>query len=87
VLPLTQSLLLSKPAAFKVLKATCEDPKVDVRVDALKSGQEVRLLCSYRGGWTEGTVKRTILVETDDPAQSRIEIPITATVLGQAPKK
>ncbi len=88
VVPVTQLVTVTRRAgAFHVTKASTDDANLDVKVSGPKEGQEYRLLVSYKGGWPAGIVQRRVTIDTDDPRQSRIEIPVIANVVAAGPTR
>ena len=80
-LPVTQVVTLTKESgAFHLRRAQCDDPNVRLKQEILQDGTQYRITVSYMGGWPAGSVRRNIVIETDDAVQPKIEIPIAATV-------
>ena len=52
--------------------------------EASPDHSQVRLTLAYRGGWPPGFARTQVTVETDDPRQPKIEIPVFANVVGAA---
>jgi hypothetical protein len=81
-LPLSQIVTLTRRSApFRILKVEIDDPHLEVQQQTVRPDMEYRLTVIYRGGWTEGSVRRKIIVHTDDAEQPRIEIPLVANVV------
>lgn len=81
-LPLTRVItLMRSEGAFHIRGITSDDPKLTVTSEAVQEGKQYRLTIRYGGGWPAGAVRSKITVETDDPHQARIEIPVTASVI------
>jgi hypothetical protein len=84
-LPLNQFLTVSRrDGSMHIQKIENDDPNLQVTQTTVKDGQQYQLHLTYKGGWPAGIVQRKIVVLTDDPAQPRIEIPVTANVLAAA---
>ncbi len=87
-LPLTQVITLSRHGEpFKVLRIDTGDAALTAKDEAGQDGREHRITVSYGGGWAVGSIKRKLVIETDDARQPRIEVPITANVLDGAAGK
>ncbi len=81
-LPIERVVMLSRgDAGFKVLKYEVDDPNIELRHEEDNEGKQHRIVMRYKGGWTQGTVRRTLTIETDDPQQSRITVSLMANVL------
>jgi len=81
-LPVAQTVtLIRREGAFHPQKVRSEDPNLEVKQETLQDGSQYRLTVIYRGGWPAGTVRSKITVETDDPKQAKIEIPVIASVM------
>lgn len=79
--PVTATATLDhKGKAFKVTSVTSDDPNLEVASEPITQGGQYRLTITYKGGWPTGAVQKKVIVQTDDPRQSRIEIPVTANV-------
>ena len=87
-LPVMQTVTLMKnDGAFHIRKVASDDPKLQIQQETVKDGSQYRLTVTYKGGWPAGAVRGNISVETDDPRQSTIEIPVTANVAAGGPAK
>lgn len=75
-----QISLVKHGSTFDVRNVTCDDPGVRVSYTTIRRGEHYRVHVRYSGGWSPGWVQRRIFVETDDPRQPRIVIPLTARV-------
>lgn len=85
--PVTRLVVLQKRTApFHLRKVSCSDPKLEVEQQAGSDASEYRLVLTYRGGWTAGSIRAVVTVETDDPTRPRIEIPVLATVAMESPQ-
>lgn len=81
-LPIERTVLLSRSdTGFKILKYEVDDPNIEVRHESDSEGKQHRVIMRYKGGWTQGTIRRTLTVETDDPQQPRITVSVMANVL------
>ncbi len=81
-LPVERVVTLSRrDKGFKVTEFEVDDPNVEVRHEATDDGRQHRLILRYKGGWTQGTVRKTLRVKTDDPSQGELTINLTANVL------
>ena len=84
-IPITQTIMLSRSSgSFHITKADCDDANLQIRTETIKDGQIYRIHIAYKGGWAPGSEKHKLTVLTDDPAQPKIDIPITANVLPPA---
>ena len=80
-LPVRQVVTLSRGSgAFRIKSASTGDPRLQVRVSPIRDGAEYRLDLTYLGGWPAGSVNARVTVETDDPLQPTIIVPVTGTV-------
>lgn len=80
--PSTRILFLARrDQPFKITGVRTGDPSLEAMVAPVREGLLYRVTLAYKGGWPAGATKRTLTIETDDPAQPRIEVPITASVL------
>lgn len=83
VMPVNQIVTLSRrEGSFKIQTVQIDDPNIEVRRETLQEGSQYRLMLVYKGGWQPGQVRRKLTVQTDDPRQPMIEIPVMATVVG-----
>jgi hypothetical protein len=81
-LPITQVAILNKhDGAFHIKNIDSGDPHLQVKQDMVQDGTEYRLTVSYTGGWPNGAVQDKITIQTDDPIQPTIEIPVIASVV------
>jgi hypothetical protein len=81
VMPVNQIVTLSRrEGTFKVKSVKTDDPNLEITQEALQNGSQYRLALKYKGGWAAGAVRRKITIETDDPRQQTIEIPVMATI-------
>jgi hypothetical protein len=85
-LPVTQVVTLSKrEGKFRVTKVESSDPNLEVRDETVQEGSQYRLTVTYRGGWPAGAARAKLMIETDDPRQPRLEIPVIANVAAATP--
>lgn len=81
-LPVSQPLmLLKRSGTFHVTKAQTDDPGLKVHTEAVREGSEYRITVTLPERRAAGSLQSKIVVDTDDPAQPRIEIPVTARFL------
>jgi hypothetical protein len=79
-LPLVRNVMIyRKGAPFQITNATSRDPLVEVEA-VPNTGDGYRLVARYRGGAAEGLSKSTLRIETDDPLQPVLEIPLSYRV-------
>lgn len=79
--PLVRMVTLTRTdGEFKVLNARATDPNLRVTVKRLSDGPVYRITLTYTSGWPSGIIQRLLIVETDDPAQKNIMIPILGRV-------
>lgn len=75
------SFIVSGPSkSFKVTKVTTDWPHVTFETYPNSEETEYRVIASYDGKAPKGPVTGTVWVETDDPKQPKIRVPIKATV-------
>jgi hypothetical protein len=73
--PIQRVVLLTKRAGpFQVRKVRGSDPNLEVRPEPAADGSQVRLYLSYRAG--AAAKKGLVFVETDDPEQPVVAIPV-----------
>ncbi len=65
---------------FGIRSVACDDPNVKVSYSTIRTGEYYRVNVRYLGGWPAGWVQRQIVIETDDSAQPRIVVPLTARI-------
>jgi len=81
-LPVERVVVLSRSdKAFEVKRFEVDDPNIEVKHESSADGKQHRIILRYKGGWTQGTVRRTLTIETDDPQQAQIRVNLMATVL------
>lgn len=75
------SLVVSGPSnGFKINKVTSDWPNLTFEVYPNSDGTEYRVMANYDGKGAPGPVKGTVVIETDNPKQPKILVPIKATV-------
>ncbi|MCC6443122.1 MAG: DUF1573 domain-containing protein [Armatimonadetes bacterium] len=81
-LPVTQILtLIKKEGAFHIRQVTSSDANLQTEMETLRDGSQYRISVTYNGGWqADASIRSMVIVETDDPRQPRIEIPVIASV-------
>lgn len=81
-LPVERVVTVSRAdKGFQVKKFEVDDPNVEVRHEASEDGKQHRFILRYKGGWQPGTVRKNLLIETDDPQQSTLRVSLMANVL------
>lgn len=70
-------LLVKREGAFHIKKVECSDPNVEVRHEEVKSGVQVRLIVTPRSA-APLKAASIVRVETDDPYQPTLVIPVVA---------
>lgn len=71
--------LTKRGGTFRIQDVVISDPNLEVRTETVRERSEYRLFVSYRGAEPDnGRLRTSIRIETDDPAQPRIEIPVVA---------
>jgi hypothetical protein len=84
-LPLTTMFTLSRAeGTFHIRKVTSDDPGLQVKEESIQEGRQYRVTVTYKGGWAAGSARHSITVETDDPHQSHLRIPVMGNVAGSA---
>lgn len=80
-LPLTRNLLVkSREGGVKLLSIESTDPHVEVRVTTLRDGAYHLLKLAYQGGGPLGRQQAVLRIQTDQPSQSQLEVPIAYEV-------
>jgi hypothetical protein len=51
------------------------------RASPTADGKQHRFVLRYKGGWQTGTVRKNLLIETDDPQQAELRVSLMANVL------
>lgn len=81
-LPVERVVTVSRgDKGFQVKKFEVDDPNVEVRHEATEDGKQHRFILRYKGGWPAGTVRKNLIIETDDPQQSTLRVSLMANVL------
>jgi len=81
-LPVERVVTLSRSdKGFQVKRFEVDDPNIEVRHEATEDGKQHRFILRYKGGWQTGTVRKNLLIETDDPQQSTLRVSLMANVL------
>jgi hypothetical protein len=81
-LPVTQIVtLMRREGTFHVRSVESSDPRVEARAEVEQEGTQYRLTLTCRGGGAAGVFSAKIRVETDDPRQPRLEIPVVGSVI------
>ncbi|MCS7208446.1 MAG: hypothetical protein NZ874_02640, partial [Fimbriimonadales bacterium] len=81
-LPIERVVTVSRSdKGFQVKKFEVDDPNIEVKHESTADGKQHRFILRYKGGWQAGTVRKNLLIETDDPQQSTLRVSIMATVL------
>jgi hypothetical protein len=84
--PLRQVVTVLKRAGeFRVRKVSTDDPQLTASFEAVKEGSQYRVVLFYAGGAPAGSLRRTVFLETDDPRQPRVAIPVQGIVQGTPP--
>lgn len=79
--PRRASFLVSRPGAgFKILKVGSPSPTLTFEHSAVRDDWEYLVTVQFDGKVPFGTFSTTVLVETDDPKQPRIVVPVRAVV-------
>jgi hypothetical protein len=73
-------LLTKRGGRFAVRGVTCDDPAVRAAVETVADGSQYKVMVSYAGGWKAGRQRATLKINTDDPAQPEILVPVQALV-------
>jgi formylmethanofuran:tetrahydromethanopterin formyltransferase len=81
-LPIERVVTVSRgDKGFQVKKFEIDDPNIEVKHEATPDGKQHRFILRYKGGWQSGTVRKNLIIETDDPQQSTLRVSIMANVL------
>jgi hypothetical protein len=81
-LPIERVVTVSRAdKGFQVKKFEVDDPNIEVRHEATEDGKQHRFILRYKGGWQAGTVRRNLLIETDDSQQPTLRVSLLANVL------
>jgi hypothetical protein len=75
------SFLVTRPGEpFKILKVTSDSEHLTCRIDEAKGEYEYKIHVLYDGKAAKGSYAATITIETDDPDQPKILVPVSAQV-------
>jgi Protein of unknown function (DUF1573) len=81
--PAREEILLTKRGGqFHVKNVKSADPNLKVKCEPIRGGSMYRIVLSYAGGWKPGLVRQTVTVNTTDPRQPVLTIPVAALVEG-----
>jgi hypothetical protein len=81
-LPVERVVTLSRSdKGFQVKRFEVDDPNIEVRHESTADGKQHRFILRYKGGWQTGTVRKNLLIETDDPQQAQLRVSLMANVL------
>jgi hypothetical protein len=70
----------SSPRDVKVLDISSSTPSVVASADPVKAGKEYRITVTLRRGTPDGQLRGQLAIKTDDPEQSRVDVPFYAIV-------
>jgi hypothetical protein len=76
ILRLTNSSLRD----VKVLDISSSTPSVVASADPVKAGREYRITVTLRRGTPDGQLRGQLAIKTDDPEQSKVDVPFYAIV-------
>lgn len=81
-LPIERIVTISRSdKPIQVKRYEVDDPSIEVRHEASEDGKQHRFILRYKGGWQQGTIRRNLVIETDDPQQPTLRVSLMATVL------
>lgn len=81
-LPIERVVMVSRSEKpIQIKRYEVDDPNIEVRHEASGDGKQHRFLLRYKGGWQQGTIRRNLVIETDDPQQPTLRVSLMATVL------
>lgn len=81
-LPVERVVTLTRSdRGFQMKKFEVDDPNIEVKHESDPEGKQHRFILRYKGGWAQGTIRRTLRIETDDPQQSEIRVNLMANIL------
>jgi len=81
-LPVERVVTLTRSdRGFQVKRFEVDDPNIEVKHESDPEGKQHRFILRYKGGWAQGTIRRTLRIETDDPQQSEIRVNLMANIL------
>jgi Flagellar-associated PapD-like len=70
----------SSPRDVKVLDISSSTPSVVASADPVKAGREYRITVTLRRGTPDGQLRGQLAIKTDDPEQSKVDVPFYAIV-------
>lgn len=73
-------MLIKRGGRFAIKSVTAADPALRAAVETVSDGSQYRVVVTYLGGWKAGRQSTTLAIQTDDPAQPEIVIPVRAVV-------
>ncbi|MFH1143747.1 MAG: DUF1573 domain-containing protein [Candidatus Eisenbacteria bacterium] len=73
-------LLATAPGRHRVIAASSTDERLAVRVQKLDGDRDYAVLLTLPATMPPGSIKAALIIETDDPAQPRLEIPVRGRV-------
>jgi hypothetical protein len=77
----TAKVLVSRPGRpFRVVSAKSDSVYFTVEIDPASASDETTLIVKYNANAPSGRLEKTITIQTDDPKQPTLKVPITATV-------
>ncbi len=86
-LPIERVVTVSRgDKGFQVKKFEVDDPNIEVRHESSEDGKQHRFILRYKGGWQAGSVRKNLIIETDDPQQPTLRVSIMANVLAVNPQ-
>jgi predicted Zn-dependent protease len=81
-LPVERIVTVSRSdKGFQIKKFEVDDPNIEVRHEATEDNRQHRFVLRYKGGWQPGTVRRNLVIETDDTQQKTLQVLLVANVL------
>jgi hypothetical protein len=84
--PVTRSVLLRQSGAnFHLRNVTSTDPRLETRLQTLKEGAAYRLTATYQDGVPEDLASAVVTIETDNPQQPTLEIPVRSSPVRNRP--
>ncbi|MFN7016060.1 MAG: DUF1573 domain-containing protein [Fimbriimonadales bacterium] len=81
-LPIERVVTVSRAdKGFQIKKFEVDDPNIEVKHEATEDGKQHRFILRYKGGWQPGSVRKNLIIETDDLQQPTLRVSIMANVL------
>ncbi len=81
-LPIERVVTVSRAdKGFQIKKFEVDDPNIEVKHEATEDGKQHRFILRYKGGWQPGSVRKNLIIETDDVQQPTLRVSIMANVL------